>query len=642
MGLLEDPNLAKATFFVLPWKGYHTQEELEQFIKKVNEHSKSTAQKCLLAVPYPLLEKQATALSNPAFILGSTAMGSSLPGSFTDSIAAKVLQQKKARFVLIGTEENRELRNETNEQINHKIKKALENDITPFFCLGESLEELQEGKSAEVLKKQCEEGLAGLTLKQMARIAFVYEAPWVQKTSELVSMEKLIGHYFAFRQAVAEVVGPQVFPKIKFIDPFPNDMEHFSELLQSMGGKGLFISEPSLFFSLLDALKPLEGFNYPAEGMEPFSEEGLEEAPKPVAEKVTKEVTEEKAPFAKAAVEGPLEELHPGTETVAESVSEQTSPLKAVKKPIKKSLTEAPAKVVDKDLESSIEAVEEVIEETPTYAEAVVEKVIEDVPITPEEIAEKVLEDVIEEEEEHPMAAAAVEKPLEEVPSYAEEILEDNLEELTPSPEKEKPFTPLELAEEDLEKLQSSTVEEVGSELEEKVKNLRELNLSLAECYQEITKKADLLPKLRNTFPEKLSKMTADLNQLDPALQEEINRGNVAFFTENPDKAQEASGVLMQLQELNFLLQETTAIPRDIDRLISKSRQVRKQLEEAWEYFTKSRKEIKDKNPDFVFPPTPSQLSVKEPVIDLSPKESGPSPLVGKKVAVVRTPPLKK
>ncbi|MGZ3634279.1 MAG: hypothetical protein ACXVAJ_08140, partial [Parachlamydiaceae bacterium] len=75
---------------------------------------------------------------------------------------------------------------------------------------------------------------------------------------------------------------------------------------------------------------------------------------------------------------------------------------------------------------------------------------------------------------------------------------------------------------------------------------------------------------------------------------------------------------------------------------VSKGRSLRKQLEEEWTYFRMNRKKILDENPDFVFPANPSQLLVAEPKADLTPKDQGPSPLMSKRVAVVKTPPISK
>ncbi len=630
MGLLEDPSLAKATFFVLPWKGYRSQEELDQFIHCLNTHPKSHSQICLLALPYSLLQNKTSVLTLPHFILGCSAMANAIPGSFTEAIAAKVLRKNNARFVLIGSNDNRELR-EDNAHINDKIKKALDNDITPFFCMGETLQEMLAGKGSAVLKKQCQEGLKGLTLKEIAKIAFVYEAPWLQSTAELISMEKLLGHYFSYRQIVAEVVGPKVFSKIRFIDPFPNDMENFADLLSSMQGKGLYISEPSLFIPLLDALESLNDFKYPAEEMEPYSEEGLEEEP-PVAEEVLKEV------IAETSNEMPLE-------ASPQSQEETLLAPKADEEPHPQEIH----LVVEEKAPT---------QEVPTVAESVLEKALKEQISPPievtshESLPDTIIEEAVTEKEETiPLSMTEEEtepsQSMPEVPAYTEEILEDNFDELSLTPEtKSDAFTPLpdlppEPSEEEVKPTEIANAEEEKPSLEEKISKMQELNQALEECYQQIDKKAKIFPQLRSAFPEKLGKMTADLNQLDPALQDEINRGNIAFFTENPEKAKEAGGVLLQLQELNFLLQETTAIPRDIDRLFSKGKELRKQLEEVWAYFSKHRHEIKENHPDFEYPLMPSQLSAKEPVVDLNPRSAGPSPLIGKRMAVVKAPPIK-
>ncbi|MBA3603136.1 MAG: hypothetical protein H0W50_05745, partial [Parachlamydiaceae bacterium] len=393
-----------------------------------------------------------------------------------------------------------------------------------------------------------------------------------------------------------------------------------------------------------------------------FSDEGLEEEPAQFIEEITKEESE---PVVK--------KINPQTPSIAvtilETSLEDISSSVSIKKDLKETLSVSSPSVEKSESEAhpiSDAAVEDVLKKEPAPSQSFTDKDVEafvEEPLIinspePKPVAEQVLTEVMLEEvleEVSPFDEAAIEVQHEEKPGYAEENLVEGLEELSPSDRKvlEEPFSlivsesfePLEdalLPQADVDPFQEVNLEEGGSELDAKVKELNDLNLALAECYEEIAKKGELLPKLRNAFPEKLSKMTADLNQLDPVLQDEINRGNVAFFNENPDKAKEAGGVLLQLQELNFILQESNAIPRDVDRLFSKGRQIRKQLDASWAYFSKHRKEIKDANPNFVFPHPPSQLAVKEPVFNIIPKDNSPSPLVGKRVAVVRTPPLKK
>lgn len=179
-------------------------------------------------------------------------------------------------------------------------------------------------------------------------------------------------------------------------------------------------------------------------------------------------------------------------------------------------------------------------------------------------------------------------------------------------------------------------------ELQARLESMLKMNDQLADYYKKINALCERLPLLRNQFPDLLNKMTADLNLLDPALQEQINKGNVAYFSQNPDKAKEASGVLVQLQNLSQLFQETAAIPKDIDRMQSKSRELRKELEKEWDYFRKNKKDIKEKFSDFPYPNHPSQLLVSEPVVDLTPKDVPPPTLGAKKFAVVKAPPLKK
>lgn len=180
-------------------------------------------------------------------------------------------------------------------------------------------------------------------------------------------------------------------------------------------------------------------------------------------------------------------------------------------------------------------------------------------------------------------------------------------------------------------------------ELKARLERMASIEKALSECYDEMEAKSESLPDLRSSFPEKLKKMTADLQLLDPELQEKINKGDIAFFTDNPDRAKDAAGVLLQLQELNALLQEIAGVPRLLDRLNSTGKELRASLETEWGYFNTHRRQIKQDFPDFPFPSQPKQLLRRPPSPEVPPpQQMGPSSLVGKRFTVVKTPPIQK
>jgi triosephosphate isomerase len=99
-------------------------------------------------------------------------------GAFTGEISPLMLKDVGCEFVIIGHSERRLLFAETNESVNKKIKAVLEYNLTPIVCIGETLQQRQEGKTFDIVKKQIEEGLSGLSSPQILKLLIAYEPVW--------------------------------------------------------------------------------------------------------------------------------------------------------------------------------------------------------------------------------------------------------------------------------------------------------------------------------------------------------------------------------------------------------------------------------------------------------------------------------
>lgn len=616
MGLLADTQFVGAKFFVSQWKATDSIAQIEDFANRLTKNPYFDSHLCLLAVPFSFLLDLSKKIKHPRIILGANSMLSALPGTFTASISGSVLKKHLARFVLIGSAKGREIHAKDALSFKNQIKTALDSSITPFYCIGETHQQLKENQSHKVLRQQCTEALEGLSKRELSQLCIVYEAPWMQTNPENLTLDQLSYHYKMFKQAVSESVDPEIYPNLKLVDALPLDIEEAEELLEQIPDKGLYAVTPEAFFSFLnekcaEKLKVVEVFYLP----EP-SEPRLE-LPKEEKRSVEPDSILAPAKMEAAAVEENIfaaEQVKIEEEELATAEQEEETALEDALKNAREltPLSEEAAgielereeEVLGLELNADEEAEASPQESSPTQAAAF-----------PQELPPKTITQT---------TPAVPFIPVEEE-AFASTSNENAL---LPPPEEH-------LAAENQEAQEMQ-------ELQMKLQHLNSLNKSLADCYQQIHERMETLPALRQTFPELLNKMTMDLNKLDPALQEQINRGNIAFFTENPDKMREAAGVLVQIQEINLLLQKTAAIPRELDRIVAKSREIRKALEAEWSYFRISRQKIKENYPDFPFPAAPSELMIQEPKTEFTPMDLGPSGLVSKRIAVVKTPPMPK
>lgn len=111
-------------------------------------------------------------------------------GAFTGEISPRMIRQSGAKYVIIGHSERREYFKETNEFLNKKVKAALEADLIPIYCCGETLTEREANQHFDVVKTQINEGLFNLSAEELKNVIVAYEPVWAIGTGKTASPEQ--------------------------------------------------------------------------------------------------------------------------------------------------------------------------------------------------------------------------------------------------------------------------------------------------------------------------------------------------------------------------------------------------------------------------------------------------------------------
>jgi len=135
----------------------------------------------------------AVCLYASAFGEGVVAMGAQNvyfenKGAFTGEISAEMVKDLGAEYVIVGHSERRKYFGETDEDVNKKIRKALETGLKVIFCIGETQEEHDEGKKNEILESQIKIGLEGVG--DLANLNIAYEPVWAIGTGNNCGVEE--------------------------------------------------------------------------------------------------------------------------------------------------------------------------------------------------------------------------------------------------------------------------------------------------------------------------------------------------------------------------------------------------------------------------------------------------------------------
>ena len=110
-------------------------------------------------------------------------------GAYTGEISIPMLLEYGIDWVLIGHSERRAYDNETNFKCHEKIKALLANHMVPVYCVGETLDEFDAGKTKEVVSAQIKEGLEGFSAEEVKDLVVAYEPVWSIGTGKNASTE---------------------------------------------------------------------------------------------------------------------------------------------------------------------------------------------------------------------------------------------------------------------------------------------------------------------------------------------------------------------------------------------------------------------------------------------------------------------
>ena len=161
------------------WKMNKTRMQANEYIKELLPRVRdSSATMIGLAVPFTAIELSANICKDSNVTIGAQNMNNSLKGAFTGEIAAPMIKDSGAHFVILGHSERRQLFKESDEMIASKVKCAIEEKLITILCVGETAEERQKDP-LQAVRRQLEQGLKEITaLPEGVQLIIAYEPVW--------------------------------------------------------------------------------------------------------------------------------------------------------------------------------------------------------------------------------------------------------------------------------------------------------------------------------------------------------------------------------------------------------------------------------------------------------------------------------
>ena len=128
-------------------------------------------------------------------------------GAFTGEISADMLLDLGVEYVILAHSERRQYFAETDETVNLKVLKAFEKGLIPIICVGESLEQREQGITSDLVRMQTKIAFRGVTAEQAKSAIIAYEPIWAIGTGKTATSEQAQEVCKTIRDAILELYG---------------------------------------------------------------------------------------------------------------------------------------------------------------------------------------------------------------------------------------------------------------------------------------------------------------------------------------------------------------------------------------------------------------------------------------------------
>ena len=171
------------------WKMNKLPNEAMEFISELAPLVKDSENEVVICVPYTDLFYSLMHAQDTNIKIGAQNMNAEEKGAYTGEVSGEMLKAIGVEYVIIGHSERRAYYNETDESVNKKLKKALALELKPIVCVGESLEQRENGTAKEVVTTQTRLALEGLSNEDVTKTIIAYEPIWAIGTGKTATKE---------------------------------------------------------------------------------------------------------------------------------------------------------------------------------------------------------------------------------------------------------------------------------------------------------------------------------------------------------------------------------------------------------------------------------------------------------------------
>jgi triosephosphate isomerase len=187
------------------WKMHGSRSQIKALIEGIKQGAKEYPEIDILVLPtfIHLPEVQAL-LAHSSILLGAQNLYLGTQGAFTGEVAGPMLKEYGCDYVLIGHSERRSIFHEDLTLLANKFKAALEAELKPILCIGETRAQREQGETEQVVSQQLDSVIAINGIDAFRQAVIAYEPVWAIGTGLTATPEQAQAVHAFIRQRLAQ------------------------------------------------------------------------------------------------------------------------------------------------------------------------------------------------------------------------------------------------------------------------------------------------------------------------------------------------------------------------------------------------------------------------------------------------------
>ncbi len=191
------------------WKMNNTPEQTTALINEMKPLVADADCGVVICAPFVDLQSALDAAKGSNIKIGAENCHWAQSGAFTGEVSAPMLKAMDVEYVIIGHSERRQYFGETDATVNKRVRAALDNGLKVILCVGEVLEQREQGVTFEVVGMQTKIALEGVSKQELENIIIAYEPVWAIGTGKTATAEQADEVNGYIRQVIAELYGKE-------------------------------------------------------------------------------------------------------------------------------------------------------------------------------------------------------------------------------------------------------------------------------------------------------------------------------------------------------------------------------------------------------------------------------------------------